>query len=198
MALVEADVVVYLRAMFYPNGFAPPLVLLPKFLTLVELGRELATVAMILAVAALIGKNGQQRFAWFAFLFGVWDIFYYIWLKVQLGWPASLLHWDILFLIPMLWLGPVLAPILISIGLIVGAVITLLMAEKGRIILRTKSDWLFIAAAGLVVILSFVWDFRVLLQQHFPDRFRWEIFGFGYAIGVVAFVRGLIRRGNNS
>ena len=194
MALVEADVVVYLRAMFYPDGFTPPLVLLPKFLTLVELGRELATLVMLFAVAALIGKSGRRQFAWFSLLFGVWDIFYYLWLKVQLGWPETLLDWDILFLIPVPWLGPVLAPILISLALVAGAVIVLLMLEKGTLILQTRTDWLILAAAGFIIILSFTWDFRALLQQQFPERFRWEIFIGGMVVGVGGFVRTVTRK----
>ena len=55
-----------------------------------------------------------EEFAGFVVVFGVWDIFYYVFLRVLVTWPASLLDWDILFLIPLPWVGPVLAPVLIA------------------------------------------------------------------------------------
>lgn len=98
MALVEAGVVIYLRALYYPDGFAFPLEIITKRHFIVEIGREAATILMIISVAALTGKRFWEKFAYFLICFGFWDIFYYIWLKVAIGWPSSLLDWDILFL----------------------------------------------------------------------------------------------------
>jgi hypothetical protein len=50
--------------------------------------------------------------------FGVWDIFYYVFLKVLTGWPHSLMDWDILFLLPLPWWGPVIAPVSIAVLMI--------------------------------------------------------------------------------
>ena len=55
--------------------------------------------------------------------FGVWDIWYYIFLRQITGWPSSLLDWDVLFLIPLPWWGPVIAPVSISLLLILGGTI---------------------------------------------------------------------------
>ena len=35
------------------------------------------------------------------------------------GWPTSLFDWDILFLLPLPWWGPVLAPVCIAVLMIV-------------------------------------------------------------------------------
>src|SRR4030043_1288929 len=119
-AYIEASVVVYLREIFHPSGFTFPLAefgITPlwKRLLLTETGREAATLVVIFTASWLFGRNLRQRFAFFLTIFAVWDIFYYVWLKVLINWPASIMDWDILFLIPTVWAGPVIAPILISI-----------------------------------------------------------------------------------
>jgi hypothetical protein len=106
MAWVESAVVFYLRTMidriepYQPNP-------LPEFggLEKAELTRELATLVMLAAVGWLAGRNWRSRMGYFLVAFGVWDIFYYVFLKVLTGWPRSLLDWDILFLIPLPWWG---------------------------------------------------------------------------------------------
>ena len=61
-----------------------------------------------------------------AIAFGVWDIFYYVFLKIIYDWPKSLFDWDILFLLPLPWWGPVLAPVCIAALMIVwGTLVTL-------------------------------------------------------------------------
>jgi hypothetical protein len=84
----------------------------------IEVGRETATLVMIGAVAWNVGRSSLERLAWGAVIFGVWDIGYYAWLWVLAGWPPSLHSWDLLFLIPAPWAGPVWAPIVVSFGLI--------------------------------------------------------------------------------
>ena len=91
VAYFEAAVVVYLRELFYPDGFSFPLTVIPLSLYAIELFRELATIVILITVAALAGKRFWERFGFFIILFGVWDIFYYIWLKTTINWPSSLL-----------------------------------------------------------------------------------------------------------
>jgi hypothetical protein len=107
MAFLETTVVVYLRKLYYPEGFDFPLKALDFSIGIIEFLREFATLVMILTVALLTGKTKNEKFAAFIFIFAVWDIFYYIFLYVTLGWPSSLWTWDILFLIPTTWVGPV-------------------------------------------------------------------------------------------
>src|SRR4051812_30545987 len=96
MAALESAVVVYLRALYYPDGFTVVMKMMDQRILLIEIVREAATVLMLMGVGWLAGKNLKDRFAYFLLSFAVWDIFYYMWLKVFIGWPSSLLEWDIL------------------------------------------------------------------------------------------------------
>ena len=98
---VESSVVVYLRSLYNPEGFTFPLRVMSAEHLLVELIRKAATLVILAAVGMLAGSRRWEKFGYFLVAFGVWDIFYYVWLKVLLNWPAGLLDWDILFLIPL-------------------------------------------------------------------------------------------------
>lgn len=156
MAFLESAVVVYLRALYYPDGFELTLVPMDPLLVRTEVLRELATMIMLLAPAALVTRSALERFAWFSFGFGVWDIFYYVWLKVLLDWPASLATPDLLFLIPVPWVGPVWAPCLISIGLIVLAILLLRRSALGSPSTLGGLTWLALVGGAGLMILSFL------------------------------------------
>src|SRR6266568_4604095 len=139
MAWVEAAVVFYLRRMvdridpYQPN----PLPLI-KPLGAVELAREAATLVMLLTVGMLAGRTWRSRLGYTTVAFGVWDIFYYVFLKVMCGWPHSLFDWDILFLLPLPWWGPVLAPMSIALLLILwGTLVSTWESHR----LENCSDW---------------------------------------------------------
>src|SRR4029077_16671933 len=89
MAYVESAVVVYLRALYYPQGFAFPLAPLPPDIVAIEIGREAATLVILLGGAMLAGRERWERSLAFCVSFGVWDLFYYVWLWLLLGWPPS-------------------------------------------------------------------------------------------------------------
>lgn len=110
MALLEAVVVVYIRGLLQITNDH---VALGPYVTM-EMWREAATLVMLVAVGWLAGHRGPERWAYGLFAFGMWDIWYYIWLKALIDWPATLLDWDTLFLIPLHWWGPVLSPMLIA------------------------------------------------------------------------------------
>src|SRR4030042_7126972 len=111
MGFLESVVIVYLRQLYYPEGFGFPLKEVIWGGLFLEYLREIATIVILLTVSLIAGRMPYERFSYFLYCFGIWDIFYYIGLKVLLNWPSSLLTWDILFLIPVVWLAPVLAPI---------------------------------------------------------------------------------------
>jgi tellurite resistance protein TehA-like permease len=123
MAFVEAAVVVYLRGLFYPEGFYATLAEFPVFYYGTEVFREAATIIMLASVAVLAARrNWWERGAYFLFCFGVWDIFYYVWLYALLAWPPSLMTSDVLFLIPIPWVAPVVAPVSASVVMIAASV----------------------------------------------------------------------------
>ena len=189
MAYLESAVVVYLRELYYPDGFQFPLIGIPFKILITEIGREAATILMLFAYAKSIGRNSREVMAYLMYNFGLWDIWYYIWLKVLLDWPASMLEWDILFLIPVPWLGPVLAPVLVSLALI-GAAYTILRYEaKEKPIRLTKNDWIFEIISGLIIIFSFLTELNNQRMIDAPDYYRWWIFLFGLIFGLTIFVR---------
>ena len=191
MALVEAAVVVYLRALAPQEGpLAALQTVLPRPILTVEVVREAATLVMLLAVALLAGRNAWQRFLYFALAFGVWDLFYYIWLRVFIGWPGSLLAWDVLFLIPVPWIAPVLAPIVVSIGLIAGALWLLARSERGERPGLSWISWAIALAGAALILLSFTLDASAVLVNGDAPHFRWGLFTSGVALGVIALVIG--------
>ncbi len=215
MGFLEAIVVVYLRKIYYPGGFVFPMSPVSPQLYLVELVREIATLIMLLSIGFLAGRKGIQRLAYFLISFGVWDIFYYVALKLFLDWPDSLLTWDVLFLIPLPWLGPVIAPVLVSLSMIwIGISLILLDKLDGPLVLR-GAEWLLLIAGGGLIFISFIWNYMGLivrggfLPQFFflaenrqflqivydyvPEDFNWFLFFAGELLVVFGMFKVLYR-----
>lgn len=119
MAYVEAAVVVYLRllgpAQASDTSHAALAGALPAHVLRVEVGREAATLVMLAAVAFLAARKGWwRRLGYLLWVFAVWDILYYVWLRVLIGWPPGFMTMDVLFLIPFVWVAPVAFPIAVS------------------------------------------------------------------------------------
>ncbi|MBN1781319.1 hypothetical protein JW948_09360 [bacterium] len=185
MAFVESAVVVYLRWLYYPDGFSLTVQSFPVKTVLIEAVREAATLVMLFSVAALAGKSRAERAGAFIFMFGVWDIFYYVWLKVMLDWPAALTDPDILFLIPVAWVGPVLAPVLVSCGMIAVGIL-LFYYERHACCIRTDMIvWLLVLGGCAIIFASFVFNTGMSGEDISGTRFRWELFlaGTGMAAG---------------
>jgi hypothetical protein len=144
MAWVEAAVVYYLRTMLHriephqPN----PLPMIGE-LGPAEMVREAATLIMLLAVGMLAGRGWRDRLGFAAMAFGIWDIFYYVFLKALCGWPHSVFDWDILFLLPLPWWGPVLAPVLISVLMILWGTLAVGECPSETAHRREAGAWLF-------------------------------------------------------
>jgi len=194
MAFVEAAVVVYLRNLLGAGDPAasPPAAGVAQ-IPAVEVGREAATIVMLIAVGALASSDSWERFLWFCFAFGVWDLGYYVWLRVLIGWPASLLTWDVLFLIPVPWMAPVLAPVIISLGLVGGSWWLLRLRARGAMLRFSPWLWALSIAGGVVVLLSFTLDYRLAAQGLEPPVFRWALFATGVSVAALAFVLGVRR-----
>lgn len=196
MAYLESTIVVYLRRLYYSErgGFGFPLVIIDVPTLLLELGREACTIVMLATFGIAAGRTKVGKFAFFLFLFGVWDIFYYIWLKVFLDWPASLLTWDVLFLIPVPWVGPVLAPVSVACTMIGMALVMLYLESRGTVSGAGKMVWFAQVAACLTIIYSFTMDViprldasGTRLAQWFPVTYHWWMLLFGQALSIATF-----------
>ena len=205
MGLLEAIVVVYVRELYYPEGFRFPLKELPIWLIIIEWVREISTLLMLGSVAWISGKNFLKRLSAFLFLFGIWDIVYYIGLKIFLDWPESLLTWDILFLIPITWVSPVLAPVLCSLLMIAMALLFDFRQSNNDLKKLELKEFVFLISGAAVIYFTFTVDFGMILingkflQNYFtlaenrefleiltswkPTHFNWLIFALG--IGLI-------------
>lgn len=189
MGWLEAAVVVYMRELYYPGGFTFPLKMIEANIGMIEIAREFATIMMLVAAGMLAGRTPLERFCYLMYTFGIWDIVYYIGLKLALGWPASLLAWDLLFLIPLPWIGPVLAPVMVSLAMIAACVVIIIQNDRKRPLRPSGRSWLLLILCGLIIIASFIVDYKTAFTTGVPDRYRWELFLLGYLPGLVVFYR---------
>lgn len=189
MAYLEAAVVVYLRAALgVPTGSVFPIDLSPhgEPFGWIEVGREGATLAMIGAVAWIAGRSPLERLAWAGVVFGIWDIGYYGWLWVFSGWPPSVGTWDLLFLLPAPWAGPVWAPIAVSVALIgFGLACAGRLRSGGSVRLGRRHLGALLLGGG-IIIASFLLNAGVVLGGGTPTSFAWPIFVAGMGIGMAA------------
>ena len=188
MAFVESAVVVYLRAIYYPEGFSFPLQPLTDYKIIVEICREAATIVMLMTVAHISGRRFWERFAYLIFIFGIWDIFYYVWLKVLLNWPATLLDWDILFLIPLPWIGPVIAPVSISLLMIICSVIMIRSLERGHEFNPGPLAFAIALVATCIILYSFMYDTGATLHQQVPLPYKYWLLIIGTILYITAFL----------
>jgi hypothetical protein len=192
---IEASIVVYLRKIYYPAGFSFPAVIIEPDIAAVEMIREITTLVFMWAVAELSYRSFQCRLAVFMFLFGIWDISYYVFLKAILNWPASLADWDILFLVPLPWVGPVWAPVVVSVGMIWAGTAILNRSEQGNPLDLGPGFMLLEVAAGLIIIVSFIIPGQAVILQTIPQHFPWYIFLTGFLFGVGVFAWKLRKSG---
>jgi hypothetical protein len=208
MAYLESAVVVYLRALMYPMGFNFPIAHMQPIIALTEILREAATLIMLMGAGYIGGRYFTQRFAWFIYCFALWDIFYYVFLKLLVQWPVSLFTWDILFLIPAVWTGPVISPVVVALSMIALSMIIVFQERDNEKIYMNLMEWILLIAGSVVLIISFTWDFSIYMLSHYtvgemihlpekkllielayqyvPVQFPWAIFTLGEGIILVA------------
>ena len=200
MAYLESAVVVYLRAMYGIEDLLKDTPLLADQYTLIEIGREAATLVMLVIIGLIAGNTWQKKIAFSIFAFGIWDIFYYVWLFLFIHWPKSLFEWDILFLIPLPWWGPVITPVLISLLLI--AVAYLLIIEvKFKI---TSFDWIIFCLSIIIILYTFMEDsIKIILSggsnlnEARPTDFNWILFLIAYISMIITSIIVFYTRRNN-
>lgn len=190
MAWLEAAVVLYLRVLHdkvqpYQQNPLPHVAIISE----AELVREAATILMLFAVGCLAGRTIRSRLAYFTIAFGVWDIFYYVFLLPLTGWPKSLLDWDILFLLPMPWWGPVIAPVSIALLMIIGGTLVSqfdqpdrpLWPRRGAVVVGLLGVGLalYVFMADAIAVLGQGSD---VVRHVLPTIFNWPLFGLGFVL----------------
>ena len=140
-------------------------------------------------------KNALQKFCFFVIAFGIWDIFYYIWLWVMVGWPESLMTWDLLFFVPLPWVGPVITPVLIALTMAIAGSLIIYYEEKGCMIAWRWYDWVIELGCGSLMIVAFCWDWKNIIRlpggvpyTGIPNPFAWWLYLPAYIFSVVYFV----------
>ncbi|MGA3014962.1 MAG: hypothetical protein ABSD71_13120 [Bacteroidales bacterium] len=168
MAFLESAVVVYLRALYYPEGFEFPLKMMNQNIIVTEIFREAATMIMLLTISIISVKSLISRFAVFIYVFAIWDIFYYLWLVILLGWPPSLFTWDLLFLIPVTWVGPVVAPVINSLTMIFLAVIILIYRKDDETFHLVFLEWALLITGSFLMIYVYTRPYMSYILDRYP------------------------------
>ena len=134
-------------------------------IALVEILREAATIIMLIGVGILSAKTDSLRFACILFCFAIWDIFYYIFLWLFLGWPQSFFTWDILFLIPVPWIGPVITPCIVSMTMILLASCIFYFHQSGLNTGLKIKEVIPFSVGSYIIILSFIWNYMRYINE---------------------------------
>lgn len=190
-AYIEAAIVVYLRylsagipeTVFPINEFNPTI-------SIVEILREFMTIILLISIASITAREKWGRFFRFLFLFGMWDILYYVWLKILIGWPKSLISWDILFLIPVPWVGPVIAPVLVAILLVIDGIVFFNLLNRRKMPVIDPIPISLGILGAILVFFSFTLEqITLILKQgidaiygYMPQDFPWLIFILGWLL----------------
>src|SRR5688572_33142683 len=202
MAWVESASVYYLRALVDRiEPYQPDPLPINDALGYVELWREAATLVMLATLGMLAGRTWRRRVGYAALAFGAWDIFYYVFLRIMTAWPRTLLDWDILFLLPLPWWGPVLAPVSIALLMVPWGTLAT-QSEDGA----TDARWTLVSAsAGIALALGVfmidAWralpDGREAILRVLPTTFNWPLFGAALLL-MAAPLASAVRRSTSS
>jgi hypothetical protein len=207
---LEAAVVSYLRFLhepvrrrFYPER--PPGNLFPLLtrqqaaadpqqqkIVWIEIGREAATIVMLAGIALAIATNAGQWAAAFVIAFGTWDITFYVFLEMLLDWPASPFTWDILFIIPVPWVSPVLAPVLVSAAMIGAGVWHLWREATQKPVHLGRWNWSGMVVGAATIIVSFTLDSGNVAGGGMPRPFHWPLFGAGMTVGLLGYISAAV------
>lgn len=215
MGFMESAVVVYLRELYYPDGFDFPLKPIGQNIGITEILREAATLIMLIIAGIIAGRTKTEKFGFFIYCFAIWDIFYYIFLKLLLGWPDSFMTWDILFLIPVTWVGPVLGPVINSLTMILLAVSISYYTNFSSTVKIKLTEWVLFITGSVVIIISYIEDYLSYMLNKFsffelfdtsqinvlteyaadykPENFAWWIFIIGEVIILIAIYNFFVR-----
>jgi len=190
MAWVEAAVVAYLRILIdRTEPYQPDPLPLVGGLGGTELIREAATLLMLLAIGILAGKTWRSRLGFAAAAFGAWDLLYYGFLRVITGWPNSLLDWDVLFLLPLPWWGPVAAPAAIAVLMLAGGTLFALDDSRAGSYSSGRFSWALALGGAALALYCFMADAMaaagegtLAIRRSLPVEFQWPVFLIAWAL----------------
>jgi hypothetical protein len=214
MGFFESAIVIYLRELlnviFDQKQLKADVFLMKPHVITTEILREAATVIMLITVGYIAGKTALSRFAYFIHAFAIWDIFYYVFLKAILNWPETVFGWDLLFLIPMPWVGPVLAPCIVAATMSLLAIIILKYQKNGKHFSFNYQEYIPMLIGIIIILITFMLDYYTyftsqsssnifamntnsevlrLVMDYRPRAYRWDIFALGeglflFGIGI--------------
>jgi hypothetical protein len=200
MGYLESAVVMYMRELVYPEGFSFPLKPVKFTIVHTELFREAATLLMLLGVGMLAGRTTLERFGMFLFSFAIWDMSYYLFLHLITDWPASIFTWDILFFIPDIWTGPVIAPLILSLVMIAYSVMFSIGVTKNTRAKLKPNEVVSMSLSVILLIGTFMLDYMIFVTNevallsysalnkyersayvlsYIPDQFNYLLFSLG-------------------
>jgi hypothetical protein len=210
--LIEAAVVIDLRVLFEPSNGAGatavptgegfPVLTVSQLLRgsdqasrllRIEMIREAATIALLATAGLAVGGRTLRVFAAFLTAFGVWDLAYYAAFRCLTGWPATVWAWDLLFLLPVCWSGPVLAPMIVAATMVVCGLHTIARDLSGKPLRPGPGHWLAVLGGGFVIIAAFCANARVVAEGGVPTEFPWGIFQFGELVAVTGYAAAASR-----
>jgi hypothetical protein len=122
---------------------------------------------MLAGAGIMTGRTLTEKFGNFVYSFAVWDIFYYVFLKLLLQWPDSLLSWDLLFLIPVPWVGPVLCPVINSLSMILLALVIAYFTDLNEQAKLNIKEWSLLIIGSVIVIVSYTLDYSSYILSKF-------------------------------
>ena len=216
MGFLESTIVIYLRKIYYPDGFDFPLkgFIDPNILS-IEWIREFFTIVMLITIGLLAGKTLYEKFSYFILSFAIRDIFYYVFLKAFLDWPQSWITWDLLFLIPWPWIGPVLAPLICTVLMIVTYFLAINLIDKNVKLKLNISEWIIIALGVIIVLFTWLYDYGKLIigggftkdffllatnaefikiiDDFIPASYNWTLFLLGVIISTIGIIKVYLR-----
>lgn len=184
--IIEGSVAIYLRPVFNQADFNFEIKILQpekmngtqKKILATEVWREFFTLILIGAAAAIAADSIIRWAGYYVFIFSIWDLFYYLWIFMRVNWPTSLFSWDILFLIPKMWLAPVIVPILIStVGLVISLMVIRIL-DKFRTAVFDLQHWVPLVLALVFWLISFLNKSSAGMTD-FPQNYSWSLFIIG-------------------
>jgi hypothetical protein len=112
-----------------------------------------------------------------------------VFLRINVAWPNSIWDWDVLFLLPLPWWGPVIAPAGIAVMMIIGGSLATQFNRPERTVWPGRRAWHFCLAGATLALLVFMSDALrsydvgiAAIRETLPTWFNWPVFSIALAM----------------